>query len=66
MGSILVMPIQYATTEPAAEPRPGPMNTPFISSGFDEITYNKEVTGKAHRFLMVNNLKLDPLFISFG
>ena len=26
MGSIFVMPMQYATTLPAAEPRPGPIN----------------------------------------
>ena len=28
IGSILVMPRQYATTDPAAEPRPGPTSTP--------------------------------------
>ena len=28
IGSILVMPKQYATAEPAAEPRPGPTETP--------------------------------------
>ena len=28
MGSMLVIPIQYATTLPAADPRPGPMYTP--------------------------------------
>ena len=29
MGSTLVMPTQYATAEPAAEPRPGPTLTPI-------------------------------------
>ena len=29
MGSIFVIPIQYATTEPAAEPLPGPTLTPI-------------------------------------
>ena len=28
MGSTSVMPRQYATSEPAAEPRPGPTPTP--------------------------------------
>ena len=28
IGSILVIPIQYATTEPAADPLPGPTVTP--------------------------------------
>ena len=31
MGSIFVMPKQYATAEPAAEPRPGPTDTPSSS-----------------------------------
>ena len=29
MGSTLVMPMQYATAEPAADPRPGPTETPI-------------------------------------
>ena len=31
IGSIFVIPRQYATTEPAAEPRPGPTMTPSSS-----------------------------------
>ena len=31
---MVVIPIQYATTEPAAEPRPGPTTTPIF---LDEI-----------------------------
>ncbi len=30
MGSILVMPRQYATADPAADPRPGPTETPIF------------------------------------
>ena len=30
IGSILVMPRQYATADPAAEPRPGPTEIPFL------------------------------------
>ena len=30
IGSILVIPKQYATTEPAADPLPGPTDTPIF------------------------------------
>ena len=37
-------------TEPAAEPRPGPTDTPSSRAALDKVPYDKEVTRKTHPF----------------
>ena len=48
---------QYATSEPAAEPRPGPDRDAVALREADEVGDDQEVVGEAH---LVDRLELEP------
>ncbi len=45
MGSTFVIPVQYATAEPAAEPRPGPTLTPICRAASQKSCTIKKYPG---------------------
>ena len=56
-GSICVIPRQYATTDPAAEPRPGPILTPNERPTRIKSSTIRKVTGETHG---LHNMQFEP------
>jgi len=50
MGSILVIDMQYATADPAAETTPRSYSHPHRTCFQYEIPYNQEIPGEIHVF----------------
>ena len=61
-GSISVMPSEYATTAPAADPRPGPTGMPLFPRVTDEIPHDQKISRELH---LLNNgdLARQSLFV---
>ena len=64
IGSMSVISRQYATSEPAAEPRPGPTPIPSRFAKRDEVPDDQEVVGEAHLADRLE-LELEP-FLELG
>ena len=47
-GSMSVMPSAYETSDPAADPRPGPTGMSVLLGVADEVPDDQEVSGKLH------------------
>ena len=62
IGSICVIPKQYATAEPAAEPRPGPTETPICLVCINKVLHNKKVSRESH-ILNSRQLKVKTLYL---
>ena len=61
-GSMSVISMQYATSDPAADPRPGPTGMPCSLRVADEVPHDQEVAGELHLLDDVE-LAVQPRFV---